>query len=300
MQTPKRLKAWIILFALVLIWGSSFILIKKGLIAYSNQAVGALRITITFLFLLPFIFSRLKKLHKKDWYTLLWVGLIGSGAPAFLFAKAQTGLDSSMAGILNSLTPLFTLLLGSLFFGLKTLWINRAGIVVGLIGATGLLMASADGALQFNFYYALFVIIATICYAINVNIVKSRLQHLDSLTITAFSFLLIGIPVSLYLFTSTDFLLQLQHHPQALSSLAYIAILSVVGTGMALIGFNWLIHLTSPVFASSVTYMIPVVAILWGLFDGEIFKPTYFAWIGLILIGVYLVNTQKAAAKSAE
>ncbi len=272
-------------------WGSSFILIKKGLAVYSSDEVGALRIAISFLVLLPFAITRLSRIRGKDWIYLFIVGLAGSVAPAFLFAKAQTGIDSNLAGILNSTTSLFTLIVGVSFFSLKTRWFNVFGIFLGLAGAIGLISISGGKSFELNFGYSVYVIIATMCYALNVNIVKKCLVKPDAISITSISFLLTGIPIIIYMLIFTDFLHQLVTDNNAISGLMYIAILAVFGTGLALIAFNYVIKISSPIFAASVTYLIPIVAIMWGIIDGEKFESIYVFWIFLILLGVLLVNT---------
>ena len=284
---------WGILAGLALVWGTSFILIKKGLESFSSTEVGALRISITFLVLSPFALNKLKSLSKYEWKFLALNGIIGSGFPAFLFAKAQTGIDSSLAGILNSLTPLFTLIVGTLFFSYKSKWFNIAGVLIGLTGAVGLISISGSRGFEFNFQYAVYIIFATICYAINVNIVKYKLPDLNALTITVMSFFIIGIPVITYLLVFTDFLHQVITEPSSLKGLGYVAILSIVGTGIALIAFNKLVKVASPVFAASVTYLIPIVAVSWGMIDGEIISPFSYLWMALILLGVFLVNKKK-------
>lgn len=285
--------AWSILAGLALTWGSSFILIKRGLEYFSSNEVGASRISITFLVLAPIAAWKYKNLTKRDWKYLALVGLIGSGFPAFLFAKAQTGIDSSLAGILNSLTPLFTMIIGLGFFSLRTKWFNIAGVLIGLTGAIGLISISGGKSFEFNFQYAIYIIIATICYATNVNIVKYKLKDIDALTITVFSFFTIGLPVLLYLLLFTDFIRQIATEPSALKGLGYIAILAVIGTGLALIAFNKLVKLASPVFAASVTYLIPVVAISWGTLDGEKISFISYLWMTVILAGIFLVNKKK-------
>jgi len=288
--TRTATTAWLILIILTLVWGSSFILIKRGLIYFSSTQVGAMRIAISFLFLLPFAGIRIRKVSMRDWKFLLMVGVIGSGLPAFLFARAQTGIDSSLAGILNSLTPLFTLLIGISFFTLKTRWYNILGVALGLAGAVGLVSISGGHTFDFNIRYAVYVVVATICYATNVNIIKYRLAGLDPVTITALSFVVIGLPAILHLLVFTDFIPRLQTVEGAMTGLIYIAILAIIGTGLALMLFNTLVKIASPVFASSVTYLIPIVAVFWGVIDGETFSWKAFLWILIILTGVYLVN----------
>jgi drug/metabolite transporter (DMT)-like permease len=293
---------WLILIGLVLTWGSSFILIKQGLKGFDGDSsiVGALRIVITFLVLLPPAIMRLKRVKKKHWFILAVVGVISNGAPAFLYAHAQTHIDSNTAGILNSLTTLFTLLIGLAFFQLKPRWFNVAGVLIGLAGAVALIHYSGDGGFAFNFSYAVYILIATIFYATAVNIIKTYLVELDAVSITAFSFMIIGLPVSLYLFIYTDFITDLQNTTEAWTGLGYISILAVVGTALALVFFNQLIKMTSALFSASVTYMIPIVAIGWGLLDGEVFEWNYILWIAMILGGVYLVNTKQLFSKKRD
>jgi len=297
-RDKKTIISWIILLALMITWGSSFILIKRGLEVYSDVEVGALRICITFIVFIPFI-NRFSKIKANQWKYLAVVGIVGSGAPAFLFAKAQTGIDSNLAGILNSLTPLFTLIISISLFRVKSRMINILGVIIGLIGAVGLIFVSGDKGFEFNFSFAIYVIIAAICYAISVNFVKNYLQDIDSLTITAFSFLIIGLPVLIYLIFFTDFTNHLVSNNRALEGLGYISILAIVGTGIALTAFNYLVKITNAIFASSVTYLVPIVAIIWGKIDGEKFKLIYIIWIVLILFGVFLVNKKKKK-KNAE
>lgn len=294
----QRLLSWIILVGLVLTWGSSFILIKRGLEVFSAVEVGALRVSITFLFLLPLAIKQLNGISKQDLIWLTISGIIGNLLPAFLFAKAQTGINSSTAGLLNSLTPLFTLLIGLTIFGIKTRWVNVSGVILGLLGAVGLISQTGGHSFEFNISYASYIILATIFYATNVNLIKTKLSHLNAIAITSITFGLIGIPAFAILIFGTDFFSQIATQPEALSGLGYISILAVVGTGIAMIAFNTLIKFTSALFASSVTYLIPVVAILWGIFDAEQFEPQYFVWILMIIGGVILVNRKKSTENS--
>ena len=292
-QQPKQgLLSWLILTSLVLVWGSSFILMKKALLYFSGVEVGLLRIVITFLFLAPLILKRILKLNKKYFLILTISGIVGSVIPALMFAIAETGIDSSIAGTLNSLTPLFTLIIGVLFFHIHTRWFNVAGVIIGLTGALGLIWVSGGGQLSVNALYASLVVIASICYAINVNLVKTFLKDINSLDITVLTFFFVGLPTLIYVLIFTEIPHTLLTNSKAWEGMGYLSILSVVGTGLALIAFNKLIKLSSPIFASSVTYLIPIVAILWGVYDGETFTFSYFLWILLILGGVFLVNAK--------
>ncbi len=276
----------------MLVWGSSFILIKRSLEYFSATEVGLLRVVITFLFLLPTAIIKLSKIDKKHRNFLILSGIIGSLIPSFMFAIAQTQISSFLAGTLNSLTPLFTLFMGLAFFNLKAKWFNILGVFIGLIGAIGLIYASS-GNLGFvvNIKYSFLIIIAAICYAFNVNFIKIYLKQIDSLTITALTFFYIGVPSFIYVLIFSDIPRKILHEDSALTGLGYISLLSIFGTGIALIAFNKLIKMSSPIFASSVTYIIPIVAIIWGIFDGEVFKLVYLIWFALILSGVLLVNT---------
>jgi len=291
-KSKERLHSWAILFTLVLVWGSSFILIKKSLLYFNPLDVGLLRIVITFIFLFPIALKKISKVTRKQKYYLIISGIVGSLFPSMLFAFAQSGIDSGLAGSLNSLTPLFTLLIGLVFFSLKSRWYNIIGVFIGLIGALGLIYVSGDSGFTFNLKYAGLVVIATICYAFNVNFIKTFLRDIDSITITVLTFCFIGFPATLFILFFSDVPARLIHEQEVWAGLGYLAILSIVGTGLALMIFNKLIKISSPVFASSVTYLIPVVAVIWGIADGEVLKPAYFLWFLLILLGVFLVNAK--------
>lgn len=298
----KPVVQWILLIFLAFVWGSSFILMKRGLISFDNTQVASLRILISFLFLSPIIVKNFKKIEKKQWAPIFIAGLLGSGIPAFLFTKAQTHISSSLSGMLNSLVPLFTVVIGLLFFGLKLRWLKIIGVLTGLIGAIGLLSAVGGISLSNDdFTYGFYVILATICYAININFIKTRLAAVNSINITSFGFLIIGPLSGIYLFT-TDFTEILQQDSKAWTNFFYIVLLSVFGTSIAVILFNMIIKRVSAVFASSVTYIIPVFAIFWGFVDGENILPLQLVCIAIILTGVYIVNKdnnleRKEAAK---
>lgn len=281
---------WLTLLFLSFIWGSSFILMKKGLRSYSHDQVAAFRIFISFLAFLPFGIKNLKKVTRENIYSLFIVGFIGSVIPAFLFTKAQTQVDSSLAGILNSITPLFTLIIGLLFYKSTAKLVNAAGVFLGLTGALGLITYSTNGGniLDNINYYGLFIVVATICYGINVNQVKYKIKGLNGLELTSMAFMFAGPFAGAYLLF-TDFSIAFSTNDYIIN-LGYIAILAVIGTVLALVIFNTLIQHTSALFGASVTYFIPVFAIMWGLFDGEKLSIVQFLWIGLIFTGVYLVN----------
>lgn len=295
----KPIIQWILLIFLAFVWGSSFILMKRGLISFDNTQVASLRILVSFIFLSPIIVKNFKKIEKSQWVNIFIAGLLGSGIPAFLFTKAQTHISSSLSGMLNSLVPLFTVIIGLLFFGLKLRWLKIVGVVVGLVGAIGLLSAGEGISLtNDDFTYGFYVVLATICYALNINFIKTRLVAVNSVNITSFGFLLIGPLSGIYLFT-TDFTEILQQDPQAWTNFFYICLLAIFGTSIAVILFNMIIKKVSAVFASSVTYIIPVFAIFWGFVDGENILPMQLICIAFILTGVYIVNKDNSLERKA-
>jgi drug/metabolite transporter (DMT)-like permease len=250
-----------------------------------------MRIFFAFVFISPIAFLHLKKDLLKHWKAFLGMGLCGNLIPAFLFTKAETGISSSLAGMLNSLTPLFTVITGILFFGSKSKWQNIVGVLIGLAGAIGLMASKSNQApgADSHPWFSIYVVIATILYALSVNIIGKHLKGVNSLTAAVWALCFIGPVAGIYLF-STDFVSVVQTHPGALSAMGYIAILGVFGTAVSVIIFNLLIKNSNPIFASSVTYLIPIVALMWGVYDNEPVNIMHFVWIGVILGGVYLVN----------
>lgn len=284
---------------LVFIWGSSFILIKRGLEVYSSIEVGAIRVFTSFLVLMPFALTRMNKVPKKKLGYIFIIGLIGTGLPAFLFAKAQTQIDSSLAGILNSLTPLFTLLVGLLFFRQRTRLINVSGVLLGLIGALGLIYSTSNGSFEFHFSFAIYAVIATVLYAIQSNMIKYYLNEIPAIAIASLGFFFIGFPVTIILFFFTQFPDKIMHEPAGVTAFLYVAMLGILASAIAIIIYNRLVQITNAVFASSVTYFVPVLALAWGITDGEKFPLITFLFTGLILIGVLLVN-KKGKHRSKE
>ncbi len=277
---------WILLTVLALIWGSSFILIKQGLIGLNPYQVGSLRIVFAGLFLLIIGFKTLPKIPQHKWKYVAITALFGTFIPAFLFSIAQTQISSTVSSILNSLTPLNTLVLGVLLFGLTFERKQIFGVIIGLIGSSILILNGAANHPEQNYYYAILIIIASICYATNVNLVKKYLSDLSPLTISTGNFVVMLIPALIILF-STGFL-QLIYLEKVQYSIFFIAVLGVIGTGIANIIFFKLIQISSPVFATSVTYLIPVVAFFWGLLDNESLTIIQFFGAFVILVGVYL------------
>ncbi len=279
---------WATLLLLSLIWGTSFILMKKGLESYSHMQVAAFRIFFSFLFLLPLTIKHLNAIKRENLRSIIIVGFIGFAIPAVLFTKAQTRIDSSLAGMLNSLTPMFTLIVGLLIYRRSVKWVNVVGLLIGLLGALGLIWKGELDVLKGFNAFALFVVAATICYGINVNEVKFKLAGLSSVQITSLAFLFTGPIAGIYLLFSD--LSPAAQTPNYFINLGYIAILALFSSVLAVLIFNHLIKHTTTLFAASVTYIIPFFAIIWGIADGEQISIIQFMWIGVILFEVHMVN----------
>lgn len=287
-KNQHPLLVWGLLALLALIWGSSFILVKKSLVVFAPAEVGSLRIFAAFCFFLPFFLINLKKIPFNKFQYFLLAGLLGNLLPAYLFSWAGSKLDSGVSGALNSTTPLFTLIVGAIFFRNKITQRQSIGIVLGFVGALLLILAGSSG-FHVN-AYAFLVITATVLYGINLNLTKKFLTGLgiDSFLITTCIFMTIG-PIAGTVLFSGDFLPKLQQDG-AIQAMVFAMLLGVLGSAIAMVLFNRLIQMTSAVLASSVTYLIPIVAILWGVLDGEAILFQHYLGMSVILIGVYLVN----------
>lgn len=282
---------WFLLIILALIWGSSFILIKQGLKGLTPIQVGCLRIIFTAFFLLIIGFSTLKKIPKNKWKYIALTALFGTFIPVFLFAYAQTQISSSVSSVLNSLTPMNTILIGVLFFNLPFKKKQLIGVFIGLIGSLLLVYNGALANPNQNYFYTFFILLASLCYATNVNLVSKYLQGISPIEITLGNFICMLFPAIFILFFSeieTTIAL-----PSTQNAMFYIAILGVLGTGIANIIFFRIIQISSPVFATQVTYLIPVVAFCWGLLDHETITLNQIFGAIIVLIGVYLVSKKK-------
>lgn len=281
----RQLK-FLFLGILAVIWGSSFILIKRGLTGLDPYQLGALRMVFAALFLLVIGFKSIAQIQLRHWKYIAITAIFGTFIPVFLFSVAQTEISSSVSAILNSLTPLNTLLIGILLFSIDFQRRQIFGVFFGLAGSILLIWNGAVNNPDQNYNYAILLVLASICYALNVNIIKTYLSDLSPLSITTGNFVVMVVPAFLVLIFSGFF--EAVQLPETQNVLIYILILGVIGTALANILFFKLIKISSPVFASSVTYLIPVVAFLWGLVDDE--SLTFIQLIGamIIMIGVYL------------
>ncbi|MEO1486587.1 MAG: DMT family transporter [Bacteroidota bacterium] len=286
-------KKWLYLGILSIIWGTSYILIKKGLLGFTPLQLGSVRVVLAGLFLFLIGFRSIRGISKKEWPWVILSGFVGSFLPMFLFAFAETEIDSSVASVLNSLVPLFTLFIGYLAFGVGFQRNQLFGVLLGLAGAILLILTGKSLNPDQNYGYTGLVVIATICYALNTNIIKSKLQNVSPMAIAVGNFLGIWLLGLLVMFGSGFFDAATIGGPNFWPSLGYIVILCILSTCVAKIMFNRLVQISSAVFSVSVTYLIPLVGIFWGVLDGETFGLRQLLSAGLILFGVYLINKKR-------
>ncbi len=284
-----KLNKWFYLAALSFIWGSSFILIKKGLVGLTAIELGSIRIIISAFVLIPFTFNRLKEITFKQWKWIIISAFVGSFFPAFLFAFAEQEIDSSVASILNSIVPLNTIIIGLVLFGIKSTKRQIIGVLLGFFGAYQLIISGINLNPDQNYFYSGLVIICSFLYAFNVNIIKKYLQELSAVAIATGHFIVILIPSIIVLLIS-DFNFEKLQNPQTQISLFYVTLLAIFGTTLAKILFNKLINISSAVFASSVTYSMLIVSIFWGILDGENFSFNQLFATVIIILGILLTN----------
>jgi drug/metabolite transporter (DMT)-like permease len=279
---------WLVFALLSLVWGSSFVLIKEGLRSFSPYQVASLRMLFAGLVLVPFAIKALPQIPKEKMGLVLISGVAGNFIPAFLFCIAETQIDSSLAGILNSLTPLFTILVGISFFKVQTNITKIIGVIIGFIGLCFLFAAGKDMSMR-NMSYAGLVLMATLFYGINVNMVGRYLQNIGALNIASVAFSFLVLPSAAILFFTGYFNNNFTNQTVIQSSLAS-AVLGIIGTSLASILFYYLIKKAGVIFGSLVTYGIPIVAVCWGMVYGEKITPMQYVWMGVILIGVFIAN----------
>ena len=287
-QQSIGIKHVLTLVFLSLIWGTSFILIKKGLVAYNPVQLASLRVSIAGLGFTPVFLYHLKSIKTENIWKYIVVGITGNVVPVIFFALAQTRISSSVAGIANSMTPIFTILIGVLFYQMVVKKTQIIGVFLGFIGVLALILFGKDNASSNNMWYAGFIIGSCVLYAINLNFVKKHFQTENSLKLTAVSFFFMTIPLSVYILSSD--IPNIVQTEEGLQAFYYIALLSFMSTMLALIVFYRIVQQTNAVFASSVSYLVPIVAMIWGFVDGEYLGFGHFLSLGLILVGVYMIR----------
>jgi drug/metabolite transporter (DMT)-like permease len=298
---PHRLAPALVLLLLGFVWGSSFILMKIGLFARDGSALlppielAALRVTIAGATLLPVTLRHARHIVRDRWRWIAGVGIIGSFIPALLFATAQVKLPSATAGMLNALSPLWTLIIGFAAFGTAVQPRHIVGIIVGLLGTVWLILAQAGtdapgAALGADTLTpALMLVVATVCYGVSVNITREKLSGIPAPAIAGCSLGLVALPaLGIVLFNGTPGLIA--GHPDGMRALLAVGALAAIGTAGALVLFNQLIAWTNAVVAASVTYIIPIFAAMWGWWDGELLTYQQLLAGGSILLGVWITK----------
>ncbi|MDX1651504.1 MAG: DMT family transporter [Brumimicrobium sp.] len=293
----KELKNWLILIFLACIWGSSFVLMKRGMTdkitgesVFSSEQVASLRMLLASTVLLPIAVRHFRIVSSfKIFTSLLAVAFLGNFFPAFLFTYAETGISSGYAGMLNSCTPIFTLIIGALFFRQKLLKLQVIGVLLGTVGIVGLVNGVQTVDTSGSWQHVIAVVTATLFYGTAVNTIKYNLSHIKPYKMTSVAFSFSFIPaLGLFLYFDTPATISGNEH--AGEALLYIGILGVIGTALAVLVFNYLITRSSALFASSVTYFIPIVAVIIGFADGESISWLQVVSMIVILGGVFIAN----------
>jgi len=290
MSSSPGFKAIALLILLALIWGTSFILIKQGLKVFAPQEVATLRVSAAFLFLLPVALVRMRQLSRKDFQIVFVSGLLGIFFPAFLFSTAQTQIASSVAGILNTLSPIWVMIVGAAFFGQRFTALSIIGTIVGMGGTIMLMMARSGGNISDINYYALLIVAACALYGANVNWVKFKGHHISPLTLTSTSVMLVGPIAMAVLFGLTDFTWKMENVEGAWTAFGFVVLLGCMSTALATYLFTVLLKISTPLFASSVTYLMPLVSVGWGLLAGESLYTGHYIGMIAIIGGVWLAN----------
>ena len=283
-----KLINWVLFSLLAAIWGSSFILMKVGMTRLTPYQVASIRILCAGLILIPFARKALLEIPKNKILLVIMSGFLGSFFPAYLFCLAETKIDSSLTGILNALTPVFVILAGMAFFQMKAHAKKIIGVLIGFAGLCLLMAASRNISFQ-NFSYSLLVLLATVLYGLNVNLIGRYMQGIGSLNIASLAFVFLIIPSGIILYVTGYFALPLGDKGILIATLASL-VLGVLGTAAASILFYMLVKRAGPLFASMVTYGIPFVAVFWGVLGGEEVTLQQIGCLGIILAGIYMVN----------
>jgi drug/metabolite transporter (DMT)-like permease len=289
--TRRGAGAWFVLLLLSIIWGSSFILMKEGLKGFEPLQLALIRMSVAALCMFPFALRFVRELSKRKVALLLAVGFTGNALPAFLYAKSETVLPSAVVGVLTSMTPSFALLVAWLFFRQSFPRRNVIGIVIGLAGSVMLALAgSPEEGRSTNLVFAALVLLATISYGINENLVQGFFAKTDPVLVTSIALSTVGWPALILLLSGTNFIHNVRTNSAAPAALGYIVILGMFGSALSVLLFNRLLKESTLIFASSVTYTIPIVAVLWGIALHEDFTMLHALAFVVILAGVWLAN----------
>jgi drug/metabolite transporter (DMT)-like permease len=279
-------KNWIAFVILAFIWGGSFILIKKGLIHFTPLQVGAMRIAVSAIAFLPFFFLFRIPFPKGRIGLVTVVVLTGNGIPAVMFALAETRLGSAVTGVLNSLTPIFALLLGIFFFRTPFKKHYLLGLFLGCVGISTLMIGEKDWRVS---SYVFFVVLGTMCYGLSANLVKKYCQDIHPIALTTVGFFPLGCVSVIILWMTGGWEKMMQPEAWEVAMPSLLA-LSLVCTVLANILFYWLIQRTSAIFGSAIAYAIPCMALVWGTVDGEIITWYHLTGFAFIIAAVYTLR----------
>lgn len=287
---------WLLLILLSVIWGSSFILIKKSLEHFSPYQVGALRVLIAGIILMPVAISKYKLFPKKHLKWLILAAFTGNFIPMFLFPIAETEISSSIAGIINSMMPIFVIIVGALVWKFETTRRQMTGVFISFTGVC-LLAFGGDDSTQFKIFPILLLLLATLCYAMSTTTVKSKLMDVSSTILSAFVFSFVLFLPSVIALLSTGFVSEFTFSKENMIGLGFVSLLSVFGTGLAMMMNYRLLKVSTPLFASTVTLLMPIVAIIWGVLDGEKLTTLQLAGTSIIIAGLIFLRAKTAVKK---
>lgn len=287
---------WILLIVLTIIWGSSFILIKKSLEHFNPFQVGALRVLIAGIILLPIAISKYKLFPKKHLKWLLLAAFTGNFIPMFLFPIAETEVSSSIAGIINSMMPIFVIIVGALVWKFETTKKQIVGTLISFTGVCLLAFGGGDSS-ELKLIPIVLLLLATLCYAVSTTTVKSKLMEVSSTILSAFVFSFVLFFPSIIALAFTGFFSTFSFNEDNLTGLMFVSLLSVFGTGLAMMMNYRLLKVSSPLFASTVTLLMPIVAIIWGILDGEKLTLMQFVGAGIIIGGLIFLRTKPSVIK---
>lgn len=281
---------WLLLATLSIIWGSSFILIKKSLDHFNPYQVGSLRVLIAGIILLPVAISNYKLFPKKHIKWLILAALTGNFIPMFLFPIAEKEISSSIAGIINSMMPIFVIIVGALVWKFETTKKQIIGVLISFTGVCILAFGGGDSR-ELKIIPILLLLLATLCYALSTTTVKSKLMDVSSIVLSSFIFSFVLLFPSIIALTSTGFFSEFSFSKDNMLGLMFVSLLSIFGTGLAMTMNYRLLKVSTPLFASTVTLIMPIVAIIWGIIDGEKLSIMQFVGAGIIIAGLIFLRS---------
>lgn len=294
-MNPEK-ERWVLLVVLSIIWGSSFILIKKSLEHFTPYEVGALRVLIAGIVLLPLAILNIKKFPRKHLKWLIIAAVTGNFIPMFLFPIAETQISSSIAGIINSMMPIFVIIVGTLFWKFSTSKRQLIGVAISFSGACILALSGGESG-ELKLIPIVLLLLATLCYAISTTTVKSKLHEIPAKILSAFVFSFVLILPSLITLVFSGFFNNLQVNENLFVGLGFVSLLSIFGTGLAMMLNYRLLSISTPLFASTVTLLMPVVAVIWGILDGEKLTPMQGLGGVVILAGLIFLRAKPLVTK---